>query len=566
MLRATARTVLFLSATAAVLAAAEPAASAPDDRPTGRLISRVVETRVEFRADDAFLDSLYAAAETTSRANEQNFAGRPVLIEGGGYNGIWIETQPMGGEMNAKRNMTTAFNNTLLFIEQQLPNGRYPGLIRHHARDRKLLPIYTHTQGFCFPFHALNLWYWNKKRDTAYLGLLYDSLEKFDAYLWRYRDSDGDGCLETWSVWDTGEDNSNRFTGTKLNRDGWPGETPPDDPVFPIESMDFMAYSYDARATLARLSVLLGNGREREWLARAAAVRDKLRAYLWDDARGACFDRDRDNKIIPALLHNNLRAMHHGVFTPEMAGRFVREHLFNPDEFWTPFPLPSVAIHDPVYRAAINDWSGEPMGLTYQRAIRALENYGLNAEMVLIGEKLIANVGRTKTFPQQWDPHTGVPSLWKNRVDYGPTLLAVLEYIARFYGVTVEADELHWGALGHTPLAAGGGAGADADDARAAANTGAVNAANASDTAYTQHWDGDAFTIETQNRRATARVNGREIFQTDCGVRVDTDWSGAVRRVVNLRPGPASIRFRAGGRETVLKLERNGVFTFPPAP
>ncbi len=497
-----------------------------------------VGTRVEFNTTDALLGNLYAAAEATERANEKNFAGRPVLIEGGGYNGIWIETQPMGGEMNAKRNMTTAFNNTLLFIEQQLPNGRYPGLIRHHNRDQKLLPVYTHTQGFCFPFHALNLWYWNKKRDTAYLRQLYDSLEKFDAYLWRYRDSDGDGCLETWSVWDTGEDNSNRFAGTKLNRGGWPGETPPDDPVFPVESMDFMAYSYEARDTLARLSALLGDGREPEWRAKAAAVREKLRAYLWDDKRGACFDRDRDNKTMPALLHNNLRAMYHGVFTPEMAGRFVREHLLNPEEFWTPFPLPSVAINDPVYRVGPNDWSGEPMGLTYQRAIRALENYGFNAELVLIGEKLLDNVGRTNTFPQQWDPRTGAASPYKNRKDYGPTLLAVLEYLARFYGVNVEFDELHWGALGREGRA----------------------------TTYVQHWDGGAYSIESKDGGAVARINGREVFQTGCGVRVDTDWRGAVLRVVNLRPGPARVRFHAGGRETVLDLERNGVFAFPPAP
>lgn len=500
-------------------------------------IAPLVETRVEFRTSDTVLGELYTAAETVSKTNVKDFTGRPVLIEGGGYNGIWIETQPMGGEMNAKRDMTTAFNNTLFFIDYQLPNGRYPGLIRHHKTERKLIPVYTHTQGFCFPFHAVNLYYWNKKRDAAYLRRLYDSLEKFDAYLWRYRDSDGDGCLETWSVWDTGEDNSNRFAGTKLNHGGWAGETPPDDPVFPVESMDFMAYSYEARATLARLSAMLGKGREAEWQAKAAAVRDKLRSYLWDEKRGACFDRDRDNKTMPALLHNNLRAMYHGVFTPEMAGRFVREHLLNPDEFWTPFPLPSVAINDPVYRVGPNDWSGESMGLTYQRAIRALENYGFNAEVVLIGEKLLAATGRDKFFTQQYDPRTGEASPYKGRKDYGPTILSVLEYMARFYGVNVEFDELHWGALGregHT-------------------------------TAYTQHWDGVAYTIESKDGRAIARIDGREIFQADCGVRVDTDWRGEVRRVINLRSGSARVRFQVGGREQTLNLERNAIVEFPVA-
>ncbi|WP_202863971.1 MGH1-like glycoside hydrolase domain-containing protein [Ereboglobus luteus] len=494
-----------------------------------------METRVEFNTSDSFLGDLYAEAVKVSKTNEKDFSGRPVLIEGGGYNGIWIETQPMGGEMNARRNMTTAFNNTLLFMEHQLPNGRYPGLIRY--RGGKMLPVYSHTQGYSFPFHALNLYYWNKKRDDAYLRRLYDSMEKFDDYLWRYRDSDGDGCLETWCVWDTGEDNSNRFAGTKLNHGGWSGEAPPDDPVFPVESMDVMAYSYDTRATLARLSVMLGNGKEREWQAKAATVRDKLREYLWDEKRGACFDRDRDNKVMPALIHNNLRVMYHGMFTPEMAGRFVREHLLNPEEFWTPFPLPSIAINDPAYRVGSNDWSGEPMGLTYQRVIRALENYGFNAELVLIGEKLIAATGRDKFFTQQYDPRTSAASPVKGRNDYGPTLLAALEYMTRFYGVNVELDELHWGALGregHT-------------------------------TSYTQHWAGDAYTIESKDGSTVASINGREIFRTDCGVRVDTDWRGTVLRIVNLRPDPVRVRFQANGRETTLNLKRNEAFAFSSA-
>ena len=37
------------------------------------------------------------------------------------------------------------------------------------------------------------------------------SLEKFDAYLWKTRDSDGDGCLESFCVYDTGEDNALRY-------------------------------------------------------------------------------------------------------------------------------------------------------------------------------------------------------------------------------------------------------------------------------------------------------------------------------------------------------------------
>lgn len=54
------------------------------------------------------------------------------------------------------------------------------------------------------------MWYLSGK-EPAYLDMLADCLEKFDAYLWKTRDSDGDGCLESFCVYDTGEDNALRY-------------------------------------------------------------------------------------------------------------------------------------------------------------------------------------------------------------------------------------------------------------------------------------------------------------------------------------------------------------------
>jgi hypothetical protein len=490
------------------------------------------ETAVEFETSDAFLRDLYKAAVAAEKGNEKEFAGRPVLIEGGGYNALWLETQPMGGEMYAKRNMAAAMNNVLLFMEHQLPNGRYPGVIRY--KDGTLDPSYTHMQGFCFPHHALNLYYWNKKRDRAYLQRLYQSLEAWDGYLWKYRDSDGDGCLEIWCPIDTGEDHSNRFMGHMDAPNWyWPGETPPQgNPVFPIESMDMMSYSYDARKNLSTIAALIGNGQEKLWNDKARAVQEKIRSYLWDEGRGACFDRDSQNKVMPALQHNNLRAMYHGSFTQDMADRFVKEHLLNPEEFLTAMPLPSIAVNNPVFRnIAENNWSGQPEGLTYQRAIRALENYGYFSEVSLFGEKLLNTVGKRNTFPQQFDPFTGEFSEAESRTDYGPTALSVLEYISRFYGVHVQFDELYWGALGR---------------------------GNHRIT-YTQSWDGDTFTVESKEGKSTGTINGTEAFRTSGGVRVVTGWDGTLSRIINISGAPLTVDCTIRGETKRFELQANQI-------
>src|SRR5262245_34827381 len=117
-----------------------------------------IQTSVAFQIDDPLIQRLYDAAETKLMDNLKNFGDRQVLIEGAGYHKIWLETQPMGGEMYAKRNMTAALNNQLLFMEHQRPDGRMPGSIM--LENGKVIPQFNKFQGFCFPAPALNMYYW----------------------------------------------------------------------------------------------------------------------------------------------------------------------------------------------------------------------------------------------------------------------------------------------------------------------------------------------------------------------------------------------------------------------
>ena len=92
---------------------------------------------------------------------------------------------------------------------------------------------------------------------------VYCTLERFDAYLWCERDSNGDGCLETWCVYDTGEDNARRYADAPR---WWESATAPQGyEVVPIQSMDFMSYSYAARDTLAKISAILQNDKVEYW-------------------------------------------------------------------------------------------------------------------------------------------------------------------------------------------------------------------------------------------------------------------------------------------------------------
>ncbi len=456
-------------------------------------------TSVRFATSDEAVQGVYDAAVAKCRDNVRDFLGRRVLIEGGGYQKIWLETQPMGGEMYAKRDVEAALNNQLLFIETQRADGRLPGSIT--VDDGRLVPQFNKFQGFCFAEPALNLYDWIG-RDGGYLDALYGALERFDAYLWRVRDSNGDGCLESWCVTDTGEDHALRYGDAPF---WWTEDAPPEGfSVVPIASMDFMGYSYAARDTLAEISHIQGREEAGLWRAKADAVRAKIRSYLWSEARGACFDRDRRGRTMDTLLHNNLRLMHWGAMHADMAERFVREHLLNPEEFWTPMPLPSVAANDPLFRNnPDNDWSGQPEGLTYQRAIRALERYGYEPLLAPLWRALCRAIGARCVFTQQFDAFTRAPSGDKD--GYGPTMLAALEYIERLHGVHWHRDQLWWGAYGE------------------------------SETDYAQTVGDRVYRVVSDGTHAEGFINGKRIFRVGAGVRVVTDLCGNVTRKAALK-------------------------------
>jgi hypothetical protein len=508
-----------------------------------------VKSNVRFFTTNKALQTLYDTAERKATWNLQTFGPYKVLVEGAGYQNVWLETQPMGGYMYAKRNVEVARNNQTIFMDLQRADGRMPGMISFEKG--KLVPHYGWFQGFCFPQPAFEMWYWLNK-DTAYLHRLYGVLKKFDAYLWQTRDSDGDGCLETWCVWDTGEDDCIRLEGAP---NFWPfdeaptpekiASTPEVDgrkihlqrahdssaalPV-PMESMDVMSYSYAARDVLARIAAELKNGEEKSWRQKAAAVRTKLKSYLWDNERKACFDRDPQNKVIDILMHNSLRCMYYGSFDQAMADAFVKHHLLNKREFWTPMPLPSIAANDPAFRNTPgNNWSGQPQGLTYQRAIQALENYGHYAEVALVGKKLLEATQRSLRFTQQFDPFTGKVN---NTSDgYGPAILAVLEYIERMHGVYWNGTTISWSGL-----------------------------RSGDSTRYEQVVGENVYALTNSNGILKAFINNKPIFSGTAGVRVVTDLQGNIQQVIGIDSTPHAVTLTVKGKGHKATVVPNAVY------
>lgn len=511
----------------------------------------VTVTDVLFRTSDPVLQGVYDEAVKKASWNIAAFGKYKVLVEGAGYNNVWLETQPMGGYMYGKRDLEIARNNIRIFMDYQREDGRFPGMLSHS--NGLITAHYGWFQGYCFPMPAYELYFWLNK-DRRYLEELYFSLEKFDRYLWKTRDSDNDGCLETWCFWDTGEDECIRLGESPHS---WPFDDPPTMeriqgmtesemksscsksrfdfskgfPV-PIESMDIMSYSYSGRDVLALISKELGNGKEAYWRNKAGEVRAKMKEYLWIENNHACYDRDKDNKVMNILLHNNLRCMYFGSFDQQMADDFVRFHLLNPEEFWTPMPLPSIAANDPAFRNIPgNNWSGQPQGLTLQRSITAMENYGHYAELTLIGERFLKVIGDSLKFTQQFDPFTATVN--NNKDGYGPSILAALEFISRMYGIHLSQDKVYWSCLDRKHQYE-----------------------------YTQLWGNHRFSMKTSGNKVNCWIDGNEIFSFTKGCRVVTDLAGKVLEVTGIEPEEKMFTITSGKVTGSFSVVPNTVYTF----
>jgi len=524
---------------------------------------------VTFQSSDPELQQLHDSAIDKIQRHLIEYApGVRVLVNSGDYTGLFLENAVLNAESYARFDPAPGIANMQVHFFTQREDGKFPNVVwpgyRMRETNRKpgeFTPVipeldgaianYTGINGICFPYHAWRLYFWAGE-DRDYLEQLYTALETYDAYLWKTRDSDGDGLLELWCIYDTAEDYATRLM-TRYAPSHWPYEIPPgasgapvptdpdsfrrywanhnraghsppastDEVLVPFESMDVNAYSHAARDVLALVSAELGNGKAEHWKAKAAEVRALIRDRLWVEEELACFDLDRHGRRNPELIHNNLRVMYYGGFSQEMADAFIRHHLLDPEKFWTSPPIPSIAINEPLFEnVSGNNWGGQVQTLTLSRSLYGLERYGHYAEISLLGEQLIETwVKNDYCYSQQVDPFTGLNS---GKIPDGNFTMTstCLAYLPRMFGIypIVDQEKIWWSAL----------------------------AREGNELRTTQRRGETAYELVIEAGRMTGHVNGEPVFSCNEGVRVVTDEAGSVVQVIGFSPEPVTRDLRIG--------------------
>lgn len=358
-----------------------------------------------------------AALSRIESVHIKSFPGQagPVFLISTAYPGVWMEhvydaimyanLSPAGGEV--------ARNQTLLFLRNQKPSGRMPfNVIDSSVAAGRYGSAVGYSQiQECVSFGALCLEAYRILNDKEYLKEAYKGLKAWDSWLEKNRMSLGKGLIELFCLYDTGHDNSARLSDIPNKCPDVDGILPVDSDAVPMLAPDMNAVYYGDRMALAEMAEELGRVHEaRAWREKAADVKKRMFALLYDPDDQFFYDVDRQGKRRKFLSIAISNVFQERVLDQKEADTIYARHMKNPEEFWTPYPFPSMAVSDPGSKKDRdgNSWGYYSQALTALRCARWMDFYGYGADYDKLLSRWVEAITRSEmNFSQELDPMTG---------------------------------------------------------------------------------------------------------------------------------------------------------------
>ncbi|MHA1791686.1 MAG: amylo-alpha-1,6-glucosidase, partial [Promethearchaeota archaeon] len=213
--------------------------------------------------------------------------------------------------------------------------------------------------------------YWElfkKNGSVTMLEQMFSRLFSYHRWLNHARDFNKDG-LYTWvHGFESGLDNAPRY-----------------DKVSSLEcdAVDFSAcVSVQLRSLIYMAKILKDDITARGLEQRKKELDEWINEDLWNDDIGFYFDRgiegDVKGKFIGPKMISGWYPLFAGIVPEDRLARYL-QHLTNPDEFWTKFPVPSVALDEESFDKKMNMWRGPTWINTNYMIIKGLKGYGFRA-------------------------------------------------------------------------------------------------------------------------------------------------------------------------------------------
>ncbi len=372
------------------------------------------------------IEQKYEAALHGLNNNKKKIFGcdKPVLTEGGDYHGIWLECGPLEGLVYGRIEPAVATANHEVFFCNQRADGYIPycvnGTRTFSAQIQMVIPI-----------AATALETAVLTSSDAFLAQAYNSCARWDEWLVLHRNTRGTGLCEAFCEFDTGHDNSPRFKGLPRKCPGEDAAVCPDAGKLPYLSPDLSASVYGGRIALAQMARHLGRNSEADrWLEKAEILRQLIIRYCYDREAECFYDVDADGDFVRITGDVLTRVLGEHVVDQTMFERIYARHIKNPAEFWAPYPLPSIALNDPLFdhNLPLNSWGGASQALTALRAPRWFEYYGKHEDLKHLMSRWVEAITAASEFMQQMNPWTGE---FSTSAGYSPAMCVLIDFVDR---------------------------------------------------------------------------------------------------------------------------------------
>jgi hypothetical protein len=273
------------------------------------------------------------------------------------------------------------FNSTLAmeYLYTQFEGMKDNGMLCHMLDD-SLAPVSNITQP-PVQFYVIDEIY-ERTQNTTFLEDMYDYSERYIDWFFAERDNNGNGLLEYAAPDESGWDDSPRFV---IGDPGYIGSV-----RICVDAVDLNAMVSEYMRRMGRWAEELGYREEStKWRERGDSLSAAIDELMWSESKKAWFDLG-NGKSIEVMTP----AVWYPCFTTDNETRaraVIENHLLNGEEFFGPYPIPTVAYNSPYYDYGNEGhyWKGQIWLVTTYSALEALERYGYEKEAGELRERTL---------------------------------------------------------------------------------------------------------------------------------------------------------------------------------
>ena len=244
-----------------------------------------------------------------------------------------------------------------------------------------------------------NRWFYEKRRTKN--GLLTWGSNPYAEYYGHHLEHDGVGDWQGAS-YESGLDNSPMYESIPFDYESH---------LFMLDDVGLSGlYIQDCRA-LGKIAAILERADEEKEIKHRLEDIERKMEDLWDENTGLYLNRRTDsNSFEYRLSPFHFHALYSDRVSAKRIRRIVDEHLLNQTEFWTPFPLPSIAKSDSSY-VKQTYWQGRVWAPMNYLVFDALKHAGENEIARKLAEKSAELILKEWTecghVHENYDPETG---------------------------------------------------------------------------------------------------------------------------------------------------------------